>query len=259
MIRIALASLAVPPWDAATLAGRAREWGYDGVELAYPLAGDPDAVRAAIEQGGVAVACLATRISMPRRGRDRPGAVEQLRGAVDLAGRLGCGVVKMLDTVIHPGQTAGGTAADMAQWLLPVADHAAARGVTLAVENALYFRRAKDLWMLLEAIGHPAVGAAWDLGSGVAAGESPAVSVPTLNLRIQYARVADRKSGTASALGEGEVPVEEFVRRLKGIGYGGYVTVGYGAGVAEEVLAGAAARWRGWIKPVQAGKGARHG
>jgi sugar phosphate isomerase/epimerase len=52
-------------------------------------------------------------------------------------------------------------------------------------------------------------------------------------------------------LGEGEVPVEEFVRRLRGVGYGGYVTVGYGAGVAEEVLAGAAARLRGWIKPVQ--------
>ena len=141
----------------------------------------------------------------------------------------------MLDTPVHPGRTAGGTAVEMAEWLLPVADYAAARDVTLVVENALYFRRAKELWMLLEAIGHPAVGVAWDLESATRAGESSAVSVPTLNLRIQYARVA-----------WGPGAVEEFMRRLKGIGYGGYVTV---SGAVEEVLADAAVRLRGWIEP----------
>jgi hypothetical protein len=39
------------------------------------------------------------------------------------------------------------------------------------------------------------------------------------------------------------------------VGYGGYITVGYGAGVAEDVLAGAAGRLRGWIKPQTGTKG----
>ena len=151
----------------------------------------------------------------------------------------------MLDTPVHPGQTAGGTAVEMAQWLLPIADYAAGRDVTLVVENALLFRRAKDLWMLLEAIGHPAVGAAWDLESAARAGELPAVSVPTLNSRIQHVCVT---------WGQGEGAVEEFVRRLKGVGYGGYVTVG--SGVGEEVLTEAAVKLKGWIRP-PAGKAGR--
>jgi sugar phosphate isomerase/epimerase len=169
---------------------------------------------------------------MPRRVRDRVGSAAELRRGIEVAGQVGCGIVKLLDTPVHRGQSAGETAVEMGEWLLPLADLAAARGVTLVLENALYFRRAKDLWMLLESINHPAVGAAWDLRHGVEAGESPAVAVPTLNLRIRYARVAEVSGGV----------VEEFVRRLRGVGYGGYVTVGGGVLTEEGV-----ARLRGWI------------
>ena len=247
-MKIALAQVPVPGSDATAFARRAAALGYDAIESRHPLRPE-----ASSQPPTVPIACLATGVSMPQRRRDREQAGSQLRDAIDAAERLGCGTVKLLDTPVHPGQSAGQTAAEMGEWLLPLADHAAGRNVTLVVENALYFRRAKDLWMLLESISHPAVGAAWDLMQGLQAGESPSVSVPTLNLRLQYARVADAKAGAYCPLGEGEAPVEEFVRRLRGVGYGGYVTVAYGAGVSDEFLADAAVKLRTWAKP-QVGK-----
>lgn len=213
------------------------------MELGYPLAGDPQAVRAGSDAAGVAIACLATRISMPKKSRQRMAAAGELRAALELAGRLGCRRVRILDTLVHPGLSANGAAVEMASWLLPLADRAAGQGVTIVVENALYFRRARDLWMLLESINHPNVAACWDLDCGVAAGESPLVSVPVLNSRIQYARVRGGEDAT----------VQTFVTRLKGIGYAGYLAL-----VDEGTTAmGRLARIRAWAEPPPAGKEAK--
>ena len=58
--------------------------------------------------------------------------------------------------------------------------------------------------------------------------ESPYISVPTLNSRIQYAQVKDAKLGqlgaTYTQLGTG-VQLETFLTRLRGVGYKGWVTV----------------------------------
>lgn len=247
-MKIALASRAVPQWDCRTLAVRAAAMGYDGVELAHPLADPPDVLRAAFDEAKVAIACLATTISIPPRPRDRARAGEILRAAIETAGQLGCGIVTLYDPPLRAGQTAGGTAAEMGEWLAPFADLAAERRVTLVVEDALHFRRARALWTLLESVGHPAVAAAWDLGRATQAGEPPSVSVPVLNLRIQYVRVAEIVAGGVA---------EDFVRRLKGVGYSGYVTIAPEAGVAEKVLAEAVVTLRAWMAPrVAAKKGA---
>lgn len=243
-MKIALASRAVPEWDHPTLAAHAAAMGYDGVELGYPLTEDPVGLRETFQTAGVGLACVATGISMPPRRRDRARAGEDLRTAIEAAAGLGCGCVSLLDPPIRAGQTAGGVAGEMAEWLTPVADLAAERGVMLGVENASHFRRARDLWTLLESVGHPAVAAAWNLAEATRAGESPAVSVPTLNLRIGYVRV--------SADG-----AEDLVRRLKGVGYTGYLTVDCPAGVTEEVLAEAVVKLRGWAAPQASAKGGK--
>jgi sugar phosphate isomerase/epimerase len=82
--------------------------------------------------------------------------------------------------------------------------------------------------MMLETITHPSVGACWDVFNAALVGESPYLSVPTLNSRIVYTQVKDAKlsplGATLCPLGEGDLPVEKFLTRLRGIGYDGYVT-----------------------------------
>lgn len=129
----------------------------------------------------------------------------------------------------------------------------------LVVENDLSFSRAKELWMLLESVNHPNVAGCWDLYNAARVGERPFVSVPTLNSRIGYALVRNVRSLAEplqySRLSEGELAVENFLTRLRGIGYSGYVTVE----TAEGLLQDAIERLRAWTRPAESGPAKKAG
>jgi len=239
-MKFAFSTLVAPQSDFQLLAGRARELGYDGVEL-VALPENPVEVRNNFASAGIAVACLGAPITMPAKRGARVAASGELRRWIDAAHCLGCARVKIPGFLARAGQTGNTAAAGLVKWLLPVADFAAEHGVTIVVENALSFRTSRELWMLLESINHPNVAACWDLSNAFAASESPFVSVPCLNSRIQYARVQYCEPG------EGKLPVENFLTRLRGIGYGGYVTVD----APDALLPDAIGKLRAWTKPPQ--------
>jgi hypothetical protein len=74
------------------------------------------------------------------------------------------------------------------------------------------------------------------------------VAVPPLTLPIQYGRVR---------LSDGGEPVADFVRRLKGVGYGGCVAVDDPPGVPEDGLADAVVMLRAWGAPLAGGTGGK--
>jgi len=266
-MKFAFSTVACPKWDFATIVDRAREWGYHGVEVrgflnetlltaANVFLTDPEKVRRTFEAGGVDIACLSSSVAMTGKRRADAKQAADVRTFVDTAGRIGCRLVKVFDTQVRPGQGRGSAGSDLGDWLLPLGDYAADRGVTIVVENALSIRAAKEMWAILDRLNHPAVGCCWDVFNAALIGERPAVSVSVLNNRIQYAHVKDAKFGPLGAtyckLGEGDVAVENFVTRLRGIGYGGYVTVEWekawlpALAEPEEVLPDAIAKLRKW-------------
>ena len=238
-MKFAFSTLACPTWDFETIASKAKEYGYDGVEIrgflnesiltaANVFLTDPAKIKRTFEAAGVEIACLASSIAMTGKRRADEQAASDLRKFIDVAQAIGCPMVKLFDTHLKPGQDRAGAAVAMGQWLLPLGDYAAEHDVMLVVENMLSFRNSKELWMMLDMNNHPAVGACWDAFNAALVGESPYISVPTLNSRIQYTQVKDAKLGSLGAtlcpLGEGDVPVKSFLTRLRGIGYSGYVT-----------------------------------
>ena len=148
----------------------------------------------------------------------------------------------------------------LAEWLLPLADYAADHEVSLVVENEFSFRFAQDLWRTLETLNHPAVGACWDVCNAAIAGERPAVSVPTLNSRIQYVYVTDARLDPAGPIyrpiGQGDIPIRNFLTRLQGVGYTGWVTLKWDKATLsnlagpEEVLPEAAKVLQEYVKVV---------
>jgi len=81
-MKLAFSNTGCPAWDLATMFARAREYGYDGIELAalpgrvqLPLvpevAADPSAVAQQAAEAGVAIVCLATAAVSRRRTRAR--------------------------------------------------------------------------------------------------------------------------------------------------------------------------------------------
>jgi fatty-acyl-CoA synthase len=276
-MKFAFSTVSAPTWDFPTLVARAKEYGYDGIEIraltdrsaANPFLSDPAKIRSLFESAGIEICCLASSISMSQDKRKDAAAADELRLYIDTAQKLGCPMVKIFDTQVQPGsvfmpwkgQSRLGAGLAMSNWLTPLADYAGENGVIIAIENALSFRNAKELWMVVDRLNHPSVGIAWDLLNAAMVGEFPAYSVPTLNSKIVYTQVKDAKLGalgvTYTKLGEGDAQVRNFVRRLRGVGYEGYVTLEWEKAWLpnllgpEEILPDSIAKLKEWDKKLE--------
>ncbi len=269
-MKFAFSTIACPRWDLESVAARAKEYGYDGVELrgylnesvltaANVFLTSSDKVRQTFAQAGVAIACLSSSIAMTGRKKRDAELAGELRSYMDKAREVGTSLVRLADTQVKAGQDRAAVAGALVRWLEPLGDYAVQRGLTLVVENRFSFRRAREMWTLLETAGHPAIACCWDVGNAAMAGESPWVSVPVLNSRIQYTQVKDAKLGPQGAafcpLGQGDVPVEIFLSRLRGIGYDGWVTLQWdkasldNLAEPETVLPEGLKKLRQWTKP----------
>lgn len=231
-MKFAFSTLATGNSQAAQVAAIAQELGYDGVEL-FCAQDAPTGSRAAawgeaLTARQLSLCCLATTFAFTHSSKQDLATADSVRGYLDLAKQLNCPTVRMLDSQVRAGQTLASTGGAFSDWLLSLGDYAAERGVTLVIKNALSFRSARDLWLVLEQANHPAVACCWDVFNAALIGQSPLVSVPVLNNRIQHVQVKDATltggKATLAPLGEGDVAVRPLLLRLRGIGYKGWVS-----------------------------------
>src|SRR4051812_36185123 len=169
-IQLAFSTVACPKWDFDTIAARAKEYGYDGVEIrgflnesvltaSNAFLTDPAKLRATFDSAGVEIACLASSVAMTFDARKNAALAHGLRTYIETAARLGCRVVKIFDTQIRrpgliprTGDTRATAARALADWLAPLGDVAAHHDILIVIENALSFRTAKELWLLLDTL-----------------------------------------------------------------------------------------------------------
>lgn len=281
-MQLTLNTAALPAGDLSTVPSRAKSLGFEAIEVALPqpLAADPadgsivadrELVSLVMTQADMVLAGLAAPIAF--RADADPQVADAVRRVIDLAARLRCPRVRVYDMPIPPGLSREAAAIRFADQLLPLADHAAEAGVRLLVQNTFGFRRAEDLWRLMEQASHPALACAWDPLASIAAGDDPMVAVPTLNSRIQTVLLRDatldagpwpagrligpwrrstRDVVTLARIGEGELDLRRTIDRLRGIGFAGPVVVAYPSTVPEAVgpvdalLEHAVQRWTSW-------------
>jgi sugar phosphate isomerase/epimerase len=269
-MKFAFSTVAAPKWDFQTIVSRAKEYGYDGIEIrgflnepalcaADVFLTDPAKIKSMFAYHGIEIACLSSSIAMTGRKRHDRAAADDCRRFIDTATALGCTFVKVFDTQVRPGQTRGSAGILLGDWLAPLGDYAADRDICIVVENALSFRQAKEMWLLLDRLSHPSIACCWDVANASMVGETPALSLPTLNSRIQYVQVKDANLGPLGAsftkLGEGTIPVKDLLTRLRGIGYTGWTSFEWdkawlpGLAEPEEILPDAIKTLREWTKP----------
>lgn len=236
-----------PDCDARSMAARCVALGYDGIELqiSNPLeinATAADELRQSISEAAKQIACVSSAICFECNGQKRAKSAADLRAQIEFAQLLDCRQVKMLD--VEPSrQSLMAASSAFADWLLPLADHAANRGIQILIENARTFRVARPLWSLMERLNHPAIAVCWNITNSIAAGERPAVTVPTLNSRIRYVRTSN-------------IEIHEPLIRLMGIGYTGWVTLLPPPDNMDKFLADSLSRCHEWTTPqvIKSGK-----
>lgn len=271
-IKLAFSTVACPNWTLDEVAQRAADMGYQGVELrtlgqgSSMLSSDPALTDSAkvvdiFGKAGIEPMCLSTSIALHHK-HDTPArqAMKQAREAIDLAAELGCPYVRLFGHEVRPGDSRRSTIIRIAERASELADRAGEKGVQVLLENAGSYNTAKEWWWVFNLISNPMVGMCWNVANAASAGEPPSVSVPNLNSRIRVAKVKDADIGSGSGfvqLGDGTCEIQQFIKRLMGIGFNGYITVewdrlwlGDALAPAEEVLPESHARLTAWIKAI---------
>ncbi|HEY7089197.1 MAG TPA: sugar phosphate isomerase/epimerase family protein [Tepidisphaeraceae bacterium] len=280
-MKFAFSTVACPTWDFETIAAKAKEYGYDGVEVrgflnrsiltaANVFLTDPKKLRSMFDYHKIEIACLSSSIAMSGSKRRDRQLADDCKRFIDTAAAVGCPFVKVFDSQVEPGSlvnpagwgnhSRSSVANELGDWLVPLGDYAAQAGVTIVVENALSFRSSKEMWLILDRLSHPSIACCWDISNAAMIGEPPSVSVPTLNSRIQYVQVKDAILGPLGAnfckLGEGNIPVQKLLIRLMGIGYTGWVSLEWekawlpGLAEPQEILPDSIKKLKEWTAPV---------
>ena len=206
---------------AATLGYDAIEWrgGPEGhVSPSWPAQRRRALRRRMVDRGVTALAVTAypsfVTLDLAARARHRDDLLRHLDLAADLeamAVRAFIGVIE--DDV--PSETLVARAID---GLAPVADRAADLGLIVAIEPHDDFARSEAIIPILRGLGHPAMGAIWEIGNAWEAGEDPAIGGPALGPWIRYVQLKDGRGRGVdwrlTAIGEGEVPLRDALTLL---------------------------------------------
>ncbi len=172
---------------------------------------DPAKVAALMASAGVRLASVTMAVPAA-------AVVDELARAAAAAAAAGCGLVRLIETRPTPPPV-----------LRSAALAAAAVGVRLTLTNTPVRNGIADLWRRIDAVDHPALGAALDTGHAAAGGDGPSLAVPTLGSRILHVRLGHPATDA------------DAVHRLAGIGYAGPLSID------GRDLATAAAAVRSWL------------
>ncbi|MGW0363716.1 sugar phosphate isomerase/epimerase family protein [Streptomyces sp. NPDC002990] len=220
-MKYAFSTLGLPGTPLDRSAGLAAEHGFDGLEVRAhpeePLHPDSSAaVRAAglrtLTAAGVAVLGVAGYARVAAPGADEP-VRGQLHDLIGLAADLAAPYVRVFP---GGGQDLAGAAADAlaVRRLAASAPFAERHGVRILLETHDSHRTGAAVARVLDRVGHPAVGALWDVLHTWLGGEQPAESRRVLAAHLGYAQVKDVASAqelTPLGLGSGVLPLADVV------------------------------------------------
>ena len=108
------------------------------------------------------------------------------------------------------------------------------QNVGILFETSGPLARTQNLLDVINVFESAAIGASWNIRSTFFEGEESAeTTIKTLGAYIRYVRIGDRKDGTDVLIGEGTLPVDDFLRALRSLNYEGFFTVDWNDEVTD--------------------------
>ena len=244
-MKLAFSTVACPEWTLEHVARVAESAGYLGVELrtfgsgSHQSACDPALTAPAkvietLGKAGCEVACVATGcrfdepVVPPVIGwaiTDTLKSVREANWCVDLAGKLQAPMCRVFAFEIAPRMSRKAGIRLIADRLAQVVDAGRARQVRVVLQNGGSFATAAQISELLDAVGNPLLGVAYDPAFAVAAGEPVEHGVNVLGDRLLSVKLRDFRAGRPCTIGDGDMHVENTCRVLKSFDYRNWVVV----------------------------------
>ncbi|MBQ6677766.1 MAG: AMP-binding protein, partial [Clostridia bacterium] len=239
-MKIAFSTLGTPDFTWDEIWSMAKDLGFGGIEMRglggtkFSASSGPfrdenlAKTRETLERMKLEISCLSSGCAL-RFPEQREESVSLLKRYITVASALGCKFIRVLGD-----RTAEITTdfddeyviAPMRQ-LAPIAE---AAGVTLLIETNGVYSHTDRLASVLAAIGSDAVGALWDMHHPYRfAGESAETTIQNLGAFIKYTHVKDSVTENGEVkyrmMGEGDLPIDDFMSALRSINYEGYVSL----------------------------------
>lgn len=234
MLRIAFSTVACPEWTLERVASAAAEYGYSGVELRSEgrggtrFASDPGLtdgakVRRVFHAEGVDLAGVASGVRFdapifpPVIGNLLPSNEASVRAGKDMvavASEAGAGYMRVYAFETHGRERLSAAMRRICERLAKVVDHARNRDVEVLIENGGSFSSVDDLVEIIDRVNHPLLSACYDIGSGVEAGDDPALACAALGGRLKAARIRDLRGDHPCLPGDGDLPCQAFVEAV---------------------------------------------
>ena len=100
--------------------------------------------------------------------------------------------------------------------------------VEVLLETSGYLSATENVIDVINLFSSAAVGASWNIRETYfGAGESAETTIKNLGAYIKYVRLGDMKDGAKVLIGEGTLPVDEFVNALTSLNFDGFVSVAW--------------------------------
>ena len=110
--------------------------------------------------------------------------------------------------------------------LAPIIAYAESNNVSVLIETCGMFSKTERVLEVINYFGSIFLKVCWNIRETFFnGGESADKTIQTLGAYISHVRLGDQKDGENVLLGEGELPVNDFVNALKSLNYDGFVSV----------------------------------
>lgn len=231
-MKLSFCTLGCPAWDLPTIAARAAEYGFDGVELR--IGGDKHVdctmdtqqraeTRRLFEERGVEIRSLSgyTLFGSGDAVTLEQNKQQTIRNAI-LARDLGAKYVRVF---MGEGLPLEGDIGIRAEYLHDSGEAALAEGITVLVETHDLSSSAKRTAEIVKAADSDGVGVLWDIHHTVISKETPEQAYAYLGKHIKHLHMKDATADDKLChLGEGLMPLREIIRVLRANGYDGYLS-----------------------------------
>lgn len=240
---LAFTTLGCPQWTLREITAHAAAMGYAGIDWRGLLGvmdiyrlpeftTDLPATRRLFADHGVAFAGMyaSARLATVEPAA-RQAQLDDARRNLDLAAAVGAPLVRVFGGRVPDGHTAESVFPYVVDGLRQLAEEADPLGVTVALETHDDWTASKLGRRVMEAVDHPRARLLWDMHHTYrAGGETPDASLALIGSYVARVHVKDSRLNpdggfTYCLLGEGDVPLQRGLDRLRAQGYQGYVTL----------------------------------
>lgn len=112
--------------------------------------------------------------------------------------------------------------------LTPAVKRAEQTDVEILFETSGAFAKTDSITEVIQDLASASLGVSWNVRETFfSAGESAENTIKQLGAYIKYVRLGDRKDGKDVLIGEGDLPVSDFIRALNSLNYDGFVAAAW--------------------------------